>query len=410
MEQHPVPQNVTTFQFRLIGDMTIKQFGYLAGGAILAYLSYILPLPFFFTWPLTVLFAFLGIGFAFIPIEERPMDVWVLSFLKSVYAPTQFVWHRVQAKPEPMVKQVIQQVVQKTSVPTPPTQAVPSAPKSATPIAAALKGFYTPTPVVKKQTLFDTLFSWVDTLFPAPKAQPAPIARSVPAPTAAPIQPVQQPTPPTAPPVAPKNPELEALQQKVASLQSKLDANAQVETRVFELQKEMSEVMKQKKEMEDRLVAIKRQSISPPQPARPPIPAGKVLPPQGPTVKIITPETAARAGLPRLTTFPNIVTGIVKDNEGGLLPGVLVTVRDKEGIPLRALKTNKIGQFAASTQLPGGVYFVEVEDPRGRFLFDRAQITLNGSIMPAIEIIAKSKRDIDRENLTKQIFGQTPNT
>ena len=92
------------------------------------------------------------------------------------------------------------------------------------------------------------------------------------------------------------------------------------------------------------------------------------------------------------------------------MPGVLVTVRDKEGVPLRALKTNKLGQFAASTQLPNGTYIIEVEDPRNRYLFDRAQITLNGAVMPAIEIVAKSKRDINREELSKQIFGQTVNS
>src|SRR3989344_8188873 len=99
MEQHPVPQNVTTFQFRLIGDMTIKQFGYLAGGVILAYISYKLPLPFFFTWPMVIVFALGGFGFAFVPIEERPMDVWVLSFLKSIYSPTEYVWQRLPPKP-----------------------------------------------------------------------------------------------------------------------------------------------------------------------------------------------------------------------------------------------------------------------------------------------------------------------
>lgn len=130
----------------------------------------------------------------------------------------------------------------------------------------------------------------------------------------------------------------------------------------------------------------------------------------GPTVRVITPEATTRAGIPRLTTFSNVVTGIIKDNEGGLLPGVLVTVRDKEGVPLRALKTNKLGQFAASTQLPDGVYVVEVEDPRGRFIFDRAQITLNGTVMPALEIAAKSRRELEREKLAKQIFGQNSNT
>src|SRR3990172_10529665 len=108
MEQHPVPQNVTTFQFRLIGDMTIKQFGYLAGGAILAYIFYKLPLPFFISWPLTVLCGLGGFGFAFVPIEERPMDIWVLSFFRSVYSPTQYIWQKSKPAPEPAAMQMQQ--------------------------------------------------------------------------------------------------------------------------------------------------------------------------------------------------------------------------------------------------------------------------------------------------------------
>ena len=112
MEQHPVPQNVTTFQFRLIGDMTLKQFGYLIGGAIAAYIIFKLPLPFFFTWPLTVCTAVLGFGLAFVPIEERPMDVWVLSFIKNMYSPTQYIWaqsSKAAPKPDAPAQKIVQQ-------------------------------------------------------------------------------------------------------------------------------------------------------------------------------------------------------------------------------------------------------------------------------------------------------------
>ncbi len=425
MEQHPVPQNVTTFQFRLIGDMTIKQFGYLAGGAILAYISYILPLPFFFTWPLTVIFAFLGIGFAFIPIEERPMDVWVLSFLKSVYAPTQFVWHRTQPTPQkPITPPPVPTSAGVATAPVVPhaAQPTPSTPTqqgAAKPIAAALQGFYTQSAAPRKKSLIDSLFSWVDTLFPPPHPQPsATVINTARVADAVRMNPpaAQTTPPPTAqgmrPPIiaTEKNPELEKLQEQISKLQTELSGKTNVEDRVLELQKEISEIKKQKQEMEERIISMKTKTTLK-EPVAPAKPAGVVTPPPaGPTVKIISPDAATRAGLPRLTTFANVVTGIIKDNQGGLLPGVLVTVRDKEGVPLRALKTNKIGQFAASTQLPNGIFFIEVEDPRGRYIFDRAQITLNGSVLPAIEIVAKSKRDIDREVLVKQIFGQTTNT
>jgi hypothetical protein len=162
--------------------------------------------------------------------------------------------------------------------------------------------------------------------------------------------------------------------------------------------------MQNKKPQEPKVVPI---PVSPP-PAYQQRQESNTTPPiKQPTVKIITPEGAVRAGLPRLTTFPNVVTGITKDSDNNFLPGVLVTVKDKAGIPVRALKTNRLGQFAASTPLSNGVYFVEIEDPRQRYTFDRVQITLNGSIVPALEIITKSQKQITRDKLAKELFGTT---
>lgn len=400
MEQHPVPQNVTTFQFRLIGDMTIKQFGYLAGGVILAFISYKLPLPFFFTWPMTVLFGLLGFGFAFVPIEERPMDVWVLSFLRNVYSPTQFIWHRIPATPEPgsIQKPAVAPAQQPLSTSAVSAQTAPPATGTQRPVVSeALRGLYTQQTVAQKRSFGDMLFDWLDDLFPKSTSIPKPITFS---PAPAPII-KQDPVVPQAKPSS----EYLDLQQKIKALEQQLDEKTQTELKTLELQKQMTDTVRQKQYMVEELAKLRKPTAS--NAASPQL---KTAPAKGPTVKIIPPEAATRAGLPRLTTFSNVVTGIVKDNIGGLLPGVLVTVRDKEGVPLRALKTNKLGQFAASTQLPNGTYIVEIEDPRNRFMFDRAQISLNGAVMPAIEIVAKSKRDINREELSKQIFGQTVNS
>src|SRR3989339_2077312 len=100
MEQHPVPRNISGFQFRLVGDMTLKQFGFLAGGIILGYVSYKMPLPQFISLPTGLTLLVLGIAFAFVPIQDRPLDVWVAAFIKSIYSPTQFVWYKANPAPE----------------------------------------------------------------------------------------------------------------------------------------------------------------------------------------------------------------------------------------------------------------------------------------------------------------------
>lgn len=458
MEQHPVPQNVTTFQFRLIGDMTIKQFGYLAGGVILAYISFKLPLPFFFTWPLTIIFGIGGFGFAFVPVEERPMDVWVLSFIRSVYSPTQYLWQKEE--PQPAVAKAVnpaQNSIPNQISPTPPApRAVPDVVRNvfnlknssvqtgkpiATSVAQPVAQAQSPaTRITQPQTKTTVTnlqasawtrflnFFWPQSPsvqhggtsipignFPMPSVTGRRIDLSPP-PIVRPPAKIQQEA------ISQTQQKEQELEKKLVTLKKDLESKSMTEARVLELQKQLTEVLSQKEKMEHELDALRRQAAatqSAPGPTAPPAqPQQQTTPtthvaapsvPKTPTVKIITPESAVKAGLPRLTTFPNVVTGIIKDSENNFLPGVLVTVKDKEGIPLRALKTNRLGQFAASTPLANGVYFVEIEDPRVRYTFDRVQITLNGSVVPAIEIIAKSQKQISREKLAKEIFGDTKN-
>jgi hypothetical protein len=94
MEQHPIPQDVTGYKFRLVGDMTLTQFLELAGGIVGGIIFYALPLPFFFKYPLAILSVGLGVGLAFVPVQGRPMGQWILAFIKSIYSPTVYVWKK----------------------------------------------------------------------------------------------------------------------------------------------------------------------------------------------------------------------------------------------------------------------------------------------------------------------------
>lgn len=390
MEQHPVPQNVTTFQFRLIGDMTLKQFGYLVGGAILAYIMYKLPLPFFFTWPLAVLSAVSGFGLAFVPIEERPMDVWVLSFFKSIYSPTQYVWTKRAPQPPATAPIQPQSTTKRGDILSAiflPAAAAPTAPPREVIVQAP------------KQSIFDRFF---DLLTPKPKTMP-PAAPQ----TRMPARTMDYSLPPIVRPSASVARALADTEDKVKKLQAELEGKNAAQSRIVELQAQLTELLAEREKMIKEVELLRKQSGMPA--ASKPMATTTTQTPTVPTIQIIQPGRAVKVGLPRLTTFPNVVTGIVKDKDKNLLPGVLVTVKDKDGIPLRALKTNRLGQFAASTPLPNGIYFVETEDPRLRYTFDRAQITLNGTIVPALEIFAKTEKEITRAKLEKELFGDKIN-
>ncbi len=437
MEQHPVPQNVTTFQFRLIGDMTLKQFGYLCAGGILAFISYKLPLPFFFTWPATVGFALLGVGFAFVPIEERPMDVWVFSFFKSIYSPTQYIWTQEAPKiSKPKAAPAVKLTPVPPAVAHATTQSAPHNPaqnQSPNP-QSVLSGLFgqatqpikTSAPVTHvqshviahapKTSFMAQLNAWMNPTkqtSPLHPTQTAAHTMPIPSVTGKHVEmhtAVQPPAPSTAD-TARVQQEMAKLEGTVHQLKSELATKTMTDDRIVELQKQLTDLLSERSQMENELSSLRRTMVNQTntQPAAAPLQEEQhtTTQSQQPTISVINTQAAAiKSGLPRLTTTPNVITGIIKDNMNNFLPAILVTVTNRENIPMRALKTNKLGQFAASTPLPNDVYIIEAEDPRGRFTFDRVQITLNGAVVPAIEIVAKSQKQITREKLTQEIFGK----
>lgn len=99
MDQHPIPRQITTFEFKLIGSLTLKQFGYLAiflSAATIMY--YLVPIP-FLNITLALLVALFGISLAFIPINERPLDVFIKNFLKRILSPTQYYYMKNNSPP-----------------------------------------------------------------------------------------------------------------------------------------------------------------------------------------------------------------------------------------------------------------------------------------------------------------------
>jgi hypothetical protein len=71
MDNHPIPQDITGFEFKLIGDMTIKQFAYLAAGVVIAFVCYIFPLFTIIKIPLALCSAGVGAALAFLPLGGR---------------------------------------------------------------------------------------------------------------------------------------------------------------------------------------------------------------------------------------------------------------------------------------------------------------------------------------------------
>ena len=94
MEQHPIPQQISSYQFKLVGDMTLAQFGKAAGGIILAILVNASGMVFFIKYPLMFICGGGGLALAFVPFEDRPLETWLSAFIKSIYSPTMYIWRK----------------------------------------------------------------------------------------------------------------------------------------------------------------------------------------------------------------------------------------------------------------------------------------------------------------------------
>ena len=92
MEQHPIPRQITTFEFKLIGFLTLRQFLYLVISLPIAYVLFrIIPIPLLNILAAGVCAAF-GAALAFLPINDRPMEVWIRNFIKRLNSPTQYTY------------------------------------------------------------------------------------------------------------------------------------------------------------------------------------------------------------------------------------------------------------------------------------------------------------------------------
>src|SRR5260221_3816627 len=93
-EQHPVPQNISSYQFHLVGDMTLKPFLELGAGVVVGVIFYATGLPGLIKWPVILFSAGSGAALAVVPFEERPLERWIIAFFRSVYSPTLFYWRK----------------------------------------------------------------------------------------------------------------------------------------------------------------------------------------------------------------------------------------------------------------------------------------------------------------------------
>lgn len=99
MEQHPLPRQITSFEFKLVGFMTLHQFIYLLVFVPMGFAIYkIIPIPFLNALLGFIISAF-GVLLAFLPVNDRPLDVFIKNLYKRLTSPTQYLYKKTNQPP-----------------------------------------------------------------------------------------------------------------------------------------------------------------------------------------------------------------------------------------------------------------------------------------------------------------------
>jgi len=340
-EQHQIPQQISAFQFHLVGDMTLKQFLQLAGGALIALAIYASSLPLAIKWPL-ILFSFgFGAALAFLPLEDRPLGKWIITFFKSIYSPTVFVWQKAAKVPQYFSPET---EAEKKELPVSPTTA-PASPTQATQVLPEEKRLEE-----QESSFLSKITHMANTVQPTP-AQTVVYG----------VRPVITQEQTTQQPKRPKD---------------KRDVVVPSKGRVKVDRKDEGTAKGSVPEEATDVAAGQTGPVAPV--------LGKGTLSGGAQARF-SPEAAP----PMPPSKPNTIVGQVVEPDGKIVEGAILEIKDQEGRPVRALKTNKLGHFMIVTSLVNGKY--EMTTEKEGLSFEPVTFEARGEIIPPIGIWAKGK-------------------
>jgi len=340
MEQHPVPQQISSYQFRLVGDMTLKQFFQIGGGALISLLIYASGLHPVAKWPLIIFSFALGAALAFLPYQDRPLSFWIVSFFRTVYSPTEFYWKRTE-KEEVFFKEVAPVALKKDYI----------APKGEVELNKYLKirPDQKETFLTKLEDAEKSFLSTISQLFTikAPHLSAATISK--------------------------QDTEIAAEEKVTKPKEFKIPTNKPVSiaTKGFR-----PRVVIEERPLQETIKTPASKAI-------------KVDPTlKGTQLKGFAAQFSQQAAPPLPPTIPNTIVGQVVNTSGKTIDGAILEVRDLAGRPVRALRSNKVGHFMIVTSLQEGQYTLTTE--KDGYHFEPVSFETKGEIIPPIAIRGKS--------------------
>ncbi len=343
--------------------MTLKQFLEIATGVVIAIVIYSSGLHFIIKWPLILISVIMGGALAFVPFEERPLEKWIFAFFRSIYSPTVFKWERA------LNSDVLFQKEETVTDPQPAVQ-----PLSEVPSEKNLEQ-------TEKQFLSNVKTMLQNT--PNSSTIQTPIQQTKSAPTQ-----VNE----TAP-----------LINKTGSVLSENIEPIKKEETIVEIPIKETQVKKDVAVPDLNSIKIDPTQRYQNQNSSNTIPnANSIQPNQNPqTVYVsgvtnqvtssINPVQNAqfdiKANPPMAPSTINTISGQVLASDGKILDGAILEIRDNQGRPARAVRTNRAGHFLITIPFPNGIYEIITEKEGNEF--DTLKFEAKGEIIPPIIVVAK---------------------
>jgi hypothetical protein len=303
--QHQIPQEISSYEFRLVGNMTVRQFIKMGAGLLAAAFIYISGMPFLLKFLLITLFSAFGFALAFIPVNDRPLDRWIASFFKSIYSPTIYIWKKTAVR--------------------------------------------------------------LDMRSVAAQAHHAPVARKVSVDD-------KQPT----------------IKEYVASLPIDEDEPEKRKTlSEKEFREQFEKVQLREKSVREEKQADEKVPVAQEVKTKDSLSMDQLMglwDEDSPGSKQAKEAEFLEAKMPATPTTPNLVSGLVIDEDDNEVEGAIVEIQDIAGNPVRAMRTNGLGQFQTATPLSPGDYLIVVE--KEPYRFDIIKLAIEGKIVSPLKIKA----------------------
>jgi hypothetical protein len=354
-------------EFKLFGELTLKQFLYVGGAGAISYMilasGMVLPLKLF----LSLIIAGSGAALALIPVNNRPLEVWVGNFVQAMINPTKRVWKKGENPNIPKTVYSMEEYNKQVNIPvaqspmtSPPgsvnanimpsvgLNSVQSIPvfKSATPEPIPI----VPSPVAAQPAAVPTVLVPQNDKISTEQAILNPSTTNTPVVNI----PATAPNNLVTPPPAPASQEISLLSQPN---NTKIDAEMTPQTPTQNL----------------------TSAVAPDTAAKPAAPGAR-------EVLVLDIQKLSEHGvtLPGYTPKPNVIKGIVKDSQGSLIAAAIVIIKRKENNqPARAMVTNPLGEFETTTPLDNGTYIVDISHDNKEMPF--YELTLDSTPVPPLQ-------------------------